>query len=116
MAANLPVHLTYAESVDLRKRLERAIEDARDSFINTHVVRDMKGTALSGPDPRTVDAEIAMILARMLGRLDLDVVGVAAWEAKLARLEAEVDKCCGVTKAVKEFGAGSIDGVEPVRF
>jgi hypothetical protein len=108
MAANLPVHLTYAESTDLRKRIERAIVDARDGFINTHLVRDAKGTPTNGPDPRTVDAEVALILARILGRLDLDVTGVAAWEAKLARLEAEVDRCCGVTKVT--LGLGSVDG------
>lgn len=95
----LPVYLTYAESVDLRKRVENAIADARDAFINCHVARDMKGTPIGGPDPRAADAEMVMIIARWLVRQDLDIASVAAFEAKIARLEAEVARLTGVASA-----------------
>ncbi len=106
--STLPIHLTHAESRELRRLIERAIVDARDQFIQTFTVRNARGVVSSGPDPCAIDAEVALILARSLARIDLDVIGIA--EGKITRLEAELDRCGDPTKSA--FGEGSIDGDE----
>jgi hypothetical protein len=84
----LPMPLTNAESVTLRKALDGAVDEAQRLFLATTVIVDpTNGTPLGGPDPRAVDAEVLLWLARRLARSGLDLVGAAAFEAKIAELE-----------------------------
>lgn len=86
-----PPPLTYAESVDLRRRIEHAIDGAQAAFIAAHVACDARGTPINGPDPRAVFAETVFTLARMLARAGLDLTDARVPEAHLARLEAELE-------------------------
>jgi hypothetical protein len=101
----LPIALTYAESVALREYLEKAIEDAKDAFLASFVSKDVAGVPVSGPDPRTVKSETALILARYLYRMGTDIADAAAFEAKIRLLEAELAE----KKAVPVFSEDSQD-------
>lgn len=103
----LPVPLTFAESQTLRHAVEAAIANARDTFVSATVIRDANGVPLGGPDPRSVDAELAVVLARLTVRFDVDLVSVTAYERKLAALEAELAKC---REAKIGMALGSVDG------
>lgn len=85
-----PVALTNSESIDLRKRVEHALDGAVAEFLRSTVIRDGNGVPLGGPDPRAVDVELRLYLARRLAREGLDLTGAAAFEAKIAQLEAEL--------------------------
>jgi len=91
MPETYPLPLTYAESVDLRRRIEHAVDGAQAAFIAAHVTCDARGTPTSGPDPRAVFAETVFTLARMLARAGLDLTDARVPEAHLARLEAELE-------------------------
>lgn len=85
-----PLPLTYAEGADLRSRIEHAISGAMSAFLDANVVRDTRGTPIGGPDPRAVQAETVLVLARWLARAGLDLVDARVFEEKLRRLEAEL--------------------------
>lgn len=82
--------LTFRESQDLRQRLDNAISDVVGAFIARSVVKTPAGVPIHGPDPRSVSAETVLHLARYLMRQDMDLVDAAAFEDKIARLEAEL--------------------------
>lgn len=85
-----PMPLTFAEGQTLRRLVEQALDRARDNFIAQTVIRSTTtGAPLGGPDPRAVDAEVHLILARYLARRGLDLVHSDVF-AKLGQLEAEL--------------------------
>jgi hypothetical protein len=82
--------LTFAESQFLQKEIDHAIANVQALFLQTMVVRSDRGIPLGGPDPRAVEAEVLLALARRIARAGLDLTGAAAFEAKIASLEAQL--------------------------
>lgn len=77
----LPMPLTHAQSVELRRRIDQAITTAAEDF-----------TLRSGADRRAVAAELTMGLARTVASMGLDMVGAEAFRHKINQLEAELAK------------------------
>ena len=91
-------YLNHAQTLRLRARVDHAIAMARAEL-----------EADPNIDPRAVDHELGLMLARAACRLNLDLLGGAA--ETIARLEAELAQA-KVANPPPRFAEGSHNGTE----
>lgn len=97
--------LTYAESRALRRRLDAAIMEVEERFVRDTVITSPTGVPLGGPDPRAVNAELLLAVARYLARRGLDLISADVFERRIAALETELEAVTAAAPIVQALAA-----------